>query len=688
MKNTTVLSDPTAALSPDRQLTEAEQTLVWQKPPSHMESEAERRVYAEVKRNWHSKEMKITNILLEGDAGSGKTQLAKALSADFGLPYTKVTCFADMDKSDILGAILPVLPEDAHSTDTVHYAFYPSEIVQAYENGWLLEIQEPTVIRDAAVLMALNSALEPDGSINLPNRIVHRHRDFIAVITTNRGYNGCRPLNEALRDRVHHTEKMDLPPKGVMMDRAVAKTGYTDETVLSLLADVIIILDETAKANAIKGVAGMRSYLFWVDAVASGAPFRSAMYHKVIYKITTAAEEIAILEQALLAKGLSEELESLEQMQTPSGESKNPDVMELHIAQDGHFDGGEEALEGFDAVRLQKSKDSEGHSDKTSDNMTAKTQSSDNGEDGVPFYHELEEARPTEQEKQTFRKKLNQEARISVKGSIHQRVKLIVHRPEATEEDRAAYGKQAMALAPIIRELIHKTMPLLAHETSREFLSGQLYGTNFRADRVAAQDLRYFARKRPPAEDPSLAVALRIDESASMAAFGRLEAAKQAAVALYEFCHGCGIPVMIYGDTADRSPMEQMSLYAYVDFSSNDPVDKYSLMGIQGRSNNRDGMALRIIADRLREAPQKTKLFISLSDGQPKAMPDYTGDLAMADMRKTLQEYRRKDILFLAAAIGQDKEIISDIYGKENTLDMTDLKQLPARLIQIIARYL
>ena len=138
--------------------------------------------------------MKISIILLEGDAGSGKTQLAKALSADFGLPYTKVTCFADMDKSDVLGAILPVLPEKDGQQSSVEYQYYPSEIVRAYENGWLLEIQEPMVIRDAAVLMALNSALEPDGSINLPTRIVHRHPDFIAVITTNRGYNGCRPL--------------------------------------------------------------------------------------------------------------------------------------------------------------------------------------------------------------------------------------------------------------------------------------------------------------------------------------------------------------------------------------------------------------------------------------------------------------------------------------------------------------
>lgn len=52
---------------------------------------------------------------------------------------------------------------------------------------------------------------------------------------------------------------------------AKAKTDYHSENILSLLAETIILLDETARANAIKGVAGMRSYIFWVDAAASGA---------------------------------------------------------------------------------------------------------------------------------------------------------------------------------------------------------------------------------------------------------------------------------------------------------------------------------------------------------------------------------------------------------------------------------
>ncbi|ERI11113.1 AAA family ATPase [Aneurinibacillus aneurinilyticus] len=349
-------------LSPARQLTDVEKKLVWKKPLSHKISEEERRISKEIKRNWNRGEMKIANILLEGDAGSGKTQLAKALSANFGLPYTKVTCFADMDKSDIIGAILPVIPseqlekmEPAEQTvlealyesdgfqsitgilmdvlgitqeqaalkmkqllklagehtdgEAVEYRFYPSEIVRAYQKGYLLEIQEPNVIRDAAVLMALNSALELDGSINLPTEIIRRHPDFIAVITANRSYAGSRPLNEALRDRVQHTEKMDLPTKEVMIERAIAKTGYKDEKVLSVLADIIIVLDKTARANAIKGVAGMRSFFYWADAVAGEASAKESLYHKVIYKITTDSEEIKLLEEALEKHGLFTSLE-------------------------------------------------------------------------------------------------------------------------------------------------------------------------------------------------------------------------------------------------------------------------------------------------------------------------------------------------------------------------------------------
>lgn len=285
-------------LSLSRELSEYEKSQIINLPDSHRVSKVERRICEEVKRNWDKGEMKISNILLEGDAGSGKTQMAKALSHNLGLPYTKITCFSDMDKSDVLGSILPVT-DNKNSDKEIEYKYFPSEIVRAFTEGYLLEIQEPTVIRDAAVLMILNSALEPDGTINLPIGVAHRHPDFIAVITTNRNYIGCRPLNEALRDRVQHSEKMDLPEKEVMIERAMSKTKFYDAELVSKMVDAIIVLDECATANAIRGVAGMRSLFFWVDAIKSGADIRESMYHKVIYKMTTNPDEIFILEEAV-----------------------------------------------------------------------------------------------------------------------------------------------------------------------------------------------------------------------------------------------------------------------------------------------------------------------------------------------------------------------------------------------------
>lgn len=49
----------TSVLSPDRQLTEEEQSLVWKMPPSHIESEAEKRIYQEIVRNWHTSNRQI-----------------------------------------------------------------------------------------------------------------------------------------------------------------------------------------------------------------------------------------------------------------------------------------------------------------------------------------------------------------------------------------------------------------------------------------------------------------------------------------------------------------------------------------------------------------------------------------------------------------------------------------------------
>ncbi|MED1782811.1 nitric oxide reductase activation protein NorD [Brevibacillus fortis] len=339
---------------------------------------------------------------------------------------------------------------------------------------------------------------------------------------------------------------------------------------------------------------------------------------------------------------------------------------------------------------MKKSADSDNSSSRVSDDSTH-MDSSGLGGNGSPKYHQANPESLSEEAKQKeriFRKKLNQDAREVISHSIHKKVKLIVHRPDYDQENQQEYVRLSKGLMPIVQEIARKTLPYLEHEVSSEFAKNRYYGSKFQADSVAYRDYRYFAKKRPPTESPSLVVGLRVDESASMSAYGRLEAAKRAVIAVYEYCQLCQIPILIYGDTADVSKLEQMSIFAYADFDKADTNDRFRFMRMHARSNNRDGMALRIMAERLAVSPQKTKLLISISDGQPKAMDDYTGSYAVKDIQQTIQEYERKGITFLAAAIGQDKDVISEIYGKERFLDITNLHEFPARLVRIIARHL
>ena len=75
-----------------------------------------------------------------------------------------------------------------------------------------------------------------------------------------------------------------------------------------------------------------------------------------------------------------------------------------------------------------------------------------------------------------------------------------------------------------------------------------------------------------------------------------------------------------------------------------------------------------------------------VSDGQP-ADSGYGGSAAEEDLRGIKQEYQRKGILFVAAAIGSDKENIKRIYG-DSFLDITDLNQLPTKLTSVVKRHI
>ncbi len=740
------------SLTKDRQFSSVEKQMIWQKPTSHRTSQEEQRIAAEIFENWNDPEMKISNILLEGDAGSGKTQLAKALSADLQLPYTKITCFADMDKSDVFGALLPIVESDVdedqelidaiNQTETleavlrliknhynlstemakskladfikrmehnensnVRYKYYPSEIVRAIEKGYLLEIQEPTVIRDASVLVALNSALEPNGLLNLPTGVVVRHPDCVIIITTNRNYQGNRPLNESLRDRMQHAEKMDLPLLEVMAERALGKTKIQQPELLLKLAEIIRLLDDTAKANAIKGVAGMRSYFYWANTWKQGQDLFQSIYPKVLYKLTTVLEELEILTQALEQSGLLEELRELLRqikwgrlseeasrnrgriLNDEEADERNIDQLaeETLSLMENESPEIEEETPPVENAEIEEEKKAEPFSfeQERSQEVSGQGQQEQQAEDNS----EKMSASDMEAYDKEIKRELTKEARQIMKGTMHEKEGLIVHRPKFELKAQEAEQIRQQVL-PIVETLSRQILDLLENDESTTYQKGKYEGQRFNASRVAYNDLGYFDKKNPPHEQPSLAVALRIDESGSMIRDERIEAAKKAAIAIAEFAKRVNIPLMIYGDTADVSTREKTSIFSYKEFSDDFQWLDEKLVTMKPRQNNRDGASLRLIANKLSQEVATTKLLISISDGQPKALPDYTGKKAREDIQSVLSEYDRQGVIFVAAAIGQDQKEIKEIYGENRFIDMTDINELPQQLIQLIARYL
>ena len=166
-----------------------------------------------------------------------------------------------------------------------------------------------------------------------------------------------------------------------------------------------------------------------------------------------------------------------------------------------------------------------------------------------------------------------------------------------TQENASQKAQQLLApLLPVVETITKQLLELLENEAASSYGKGKYSGTRFDASRVAYGDFRTFDKKNPPHEQPSLAIALRIDESGSMVREGRITAAQQAALAVSVFAQRLDLPLMIYGDTADLS-VRETSLYSYKEFAEPFDYVPAKLMSLQPRQNNRDGAVLRVLAE-------------------------------------------------------------------------------------------
>lgn len=286
-------------------------------------------------------EIPMRNFMLRGPAGTGKTEGARAIAAGLGLPYVFLTCAADYDKFDFIGQFVPATnqsvglgaaqfdmptfddirmdPCTAYSKltgiynediteDEVYetliqkigeqaaaeasgndkketgFRYVDTPFVQALRNGYVIELQEPSIIANQGVLVGLNGLLDNSKAIMLPTgEVIHRHPDAIVIITTNTDYVGCRPMNQSVLSRMDLIIDMDEPEKDELIRRVSGITGCSNLSVLSQMAEAIGDIQMKCRSEAITdGCCGMRELTSWVQSYMICGNVMEAAIHTVL----------------------------------------------------------------------------------------------------------------------------------------------------------------------------------------------------------------------------------------------------------------------------------------------------------------------------------------------------------------------------------------------------------------------
>jgi hypothetical protein len=264
---------------------------------------------------------KFRDYMLKGPTGTGKTTMCKVLGLLLNLPVVTFSCDPDTDQLALGCSVIPnaktddapkidiqsflstmpsiddimLDPEmsfkvitgkeksDATSEDcTIEimnkwseitskqengFRYVYSNIAKAMKYGWIVEVQEPTVIQRPGVLTALNALTDDCGKLDLANgETIYRHPDAIMIYTTNLNLEGCFEMNQSQKSRFSQ-RTVDLPSEEELVSRLMQSTGYSNKEIAEKMVKVYTLADNYAKSKAISdGAIDFRALQAWATA--------------------------------------------------------------------------------------------------------------------------------------------------------------------------------------------------------------------------------------------------------------------------------------------------------------------------------------------------------------------------------------------------------------------------------------
>ena len=272
------------------------------------------------KASYHSKHP-FRNFILRGEPGTGKTIWCRIFAAAVHKPLVTFECSTDTEKLDLTLNIIPDVSrkkrfsmdfhdfaENMPSTEEIlldpesSYARISGEtkkgassadcqeallkafakadsqssggfekvystLVQAFRNGWVCEIQEPTVLTRPGVLAALNSMFDSCSIVHLVDgEYIERNPDAVIIMTTNVDCEGCTGLNQSVLSRFTPIDLEQVSDEE-LVKRIASVTGYQDFPKLQLMVKTYSKCREYAFEKAVTdGAIDVRALEDWAAA--------------------------------------------------------------------------------------------------------------------------------------------------------------------------------------------------------------------------------------------------------------------------------------------------------------------------------------------------------------------------------------------------------------------------------------
>ncbi|MDH5648696.1 MAG: VWA domain-containing protein, partial [Gammaproteobacteria bacterium] len=164
-----------------------------------------------------------------------------------------------------------------------------------------------------------------------------------------------------------------------------------------------------------------------------------------------------------------------------------------------------------------------------------------------------------------------------------------------------------------------------------------------------------------------------------------LQLTKEAATLVSTAINGIGDPFAVHGFASDGR--HDVQYYRFKDFNQHfDDEVKGRLAGMQGGLSTRMGAAIRHAGQHLLRQPERRKLLLVVTDGEPSDIDERDPQHLRHDTKKAVEELYTKGILTYCLTLDPYADnYVKRIFGENHYTIIDNVQRLPEKLPQLFA---